>query len=65
MTTKTPKTKAVKVIQGRYTPAPYGWEDCSEYDRAEWTRVTAELKEYRRSAPAGMVYRVITRRVSI
>ena len=58
MTTKQTKYKYVKVIQGYFG---YGWEDVSEYDKADFSIVKNDLKEYRLSNTG--TYRVIDRRV--
>ena len=58
MTTKQNKYKYVKVIQGYFG---YGWEDVSEYDKADFSIVKNDLKEYRLSNTG--TYRAIDRRV--
>ena len=58
MTVKQTKYKYVKVIQGYFG---YGWEDVSEYDKADFYAVKNDLKEYRLSNTGA--YRVIDRRV--
>ena len=58
MTIKQTKYKYVKIIQGRFG---YGWEDVSEYDKADFSIVKNDLKEYRLSNTGA--YRVINRRV--
>ena len=62
MTTKQTKYKYVKVIQGNYG---YGWEDVSEYDKATFSIVKNDLKEYRLSNTGSyrVTYRVIDRRI--
>ena len=58
MTIKQTKYKYVKIIQGYFG---YGWEDVSEYNKADFSIVKNDLKEYRLSNMG--VYRVIDRRV--
>ena len=55
---KQTKYKYVKIIQGCFG---YGWEDVSEYDKADFSIVKNDLKEYRLSNTGA--YRVINRRV--
>ena len=57
MTIKQTKYTYVKVIQGYFG---YGWEDVSEYAKADFSTVKNDLKEYRLS---NGTYRVINRRV--
>jgi len=57
-----PKTVLVLVIQGY--GSPHGWEDESEYDRADWKQARADLREYRLAyAGMGRSLRLIRRRV--
>ena len=60
MTTKQNKYSYVKVIQCN-CGCGYGWEDVSEYDKADFSIVKNDLKEYRLSNTG--TYRVIDRRV--